>query len=180
MPDAATKAENKPSGIGLAAAALSLLICFGTICLVGSIAALFLTRNPLVPNIAAVRIILSTFDLLLLLFLVWCAWTVVGLFGLRPWARYSILVIGALDFLFFALLCALMLIARRNPIVVSLNAHPSPAVPFPVGAVILGLAGLYGFIALIGAWWLVYFNLRPVRAAFAGNSNMGRPVLGDN
>jgi hypothetical protein len=167
MPDAATKMENRPGGIGLAAAVLSLLICFGTVCLIGSIAALFLTRNPLVPHIASVRIFLSSFDLLLLLLLVWCAWTVVGLFGLRPWARYSMLIIGALDFLFFALLCALMLIARRNPIVANLDAHPSPMVPFPVGAIILALAGLYGIISLIGIWWLVYFNLRPVRAAFA-------------
>jgi hypothetical protein len=36
-----------------------------------------------------------------------------------------------------------------------------------VGAIILALAGLYGIISLIGIWWLVYFNLRPVRAAFA-------------
>jgi hypothetical protein len=167
MPDTAINVDRRPGGISLAAAALSLLICFGAIGLIGSVAALFFTRNPLVPRIATVRITLASFDLLLLAFLVWCACTVAGLFRLRSWARYSMLVIGALDFLFFALLCGLMLLARRNPIIMSLDAHPSPAVPFPVGAIITGLALLYGLIALLGVWWLIYFNLRPVRLAFA-------------
>jgi hypothetical protein len=178
MPDTATNVESKPGGISLAAAVLSLLICFGAVGLVGSIAVLFLTRNPLVPRIASVRIILASFDLLLLLFLAWCAWTVVGLFRLRLWARYSIIAIGAVDFVFFALLCATMLLARQNPIVIGMDAHPNPAMPFPLGAMILGLAVIYGAIAVIGLWWMVYFNLRPVRLAFAAaklNSLPGGP-----
>jgi hypothetical protein len=178
MPDTATNVESRPGGINLAAGVLSLLICFGAIGLVGSIAALFLTRNPLVPRIAAVRIILASFDLLLLLFLAWCAWTVVGLFRLRSAARYSIIAIGALDFVFFALLCAMMLLARQNPIVIGMDAHPNPAMPFPLGMMLLGLAVIYGAIAVIGLWWIVYFNLRPVRLAFAAaklNSLAGGP-----
>jgi len=33
--------------------------------------------------------------------------------------------------------------------------------------VFLGMAAFYGLLSLIGAWWLVYFNLRPVGTAFA-------------
>lgn len=162
MPDT----ENKPGGISLAAAVLSLLICFGAVCLIGSVAALFFTRNPLVPHIAIVRIILASFDLALLLFLVCCACTVVGLFRLRSWARYSILAIGGIDFVVFAIFSIVMIRARYTPIIIGLDAHPNPAMPFPVGAMILALAAIYGAVALIGVWWLVYFNLRTVRQAF--------------
>lgn len=163
MPDT----EHRPAGVNLAAVVLSLLICFGAVCLIGSIAALFLTRNPLVPRIATVRAILAGFDLLFLLFLAWCAWTVAGLFRLRSGARYSIIAIGVLDFLVFAAFSALMFVARRNPIVIGMDAHPSPAMPFPVGAILLAFALIYAGIALIGLWWVVYFNLGPVRMAFA-------------
>jgi hypothetical protein len=157
----------RPGGVSVAAAVLSLLICFGAVCLVGSVAALFFTRNPLVPRVASVRIILASSDLLMLFFLAWCVLTVAGLFRLRSWARYSIIAIGALDFVFFALLCGTMLMARRNPIVIGMDAHPNPAIPFPLGAMILALAVIYGTIALVGLWWMVYFNLRPVRLTFA-------------
>ena len=166
MPEITLKPDSRPPGVGIAAAVLSLLICFGAITLVGSIATLFLTRNPIVPRISSVRIIMAGFDLALLLFLVWCAWTVVGLFRMRSSARYSILAIGALDFLVFALFCATLLFARRSPIIIGMDAHPNPAMPFPLGALILALAIIYALFALIGLWWLVYFNLRTVRLAF--------------
>jgi hypothetical protein len=178
MPEAAPNVDIKPAGIGLAAAVLSLLICCGAVCLAGSIAALFLTRNPLVPRIATVRVILAGFDLLLLLFLLWCAWTVLGLFRLRSWARYSIIAIGALDFIVFALLGGTMFVARRSPVVIGMDAHPSPAMPFPLGSMILALAIIYAGIAIIGVWWVVYFNLRPVRLAFAQAQPSGSPPLG--
>jgi hypothetical protein len=170
-------AESKPGGISLAAVVLSLLICFGAVCLIGSVAALFLTRNPLIPHIASVRIILASFDLLLLLFLVWCAWTVAGLFQLRTWARYSIVAIGALDFLVFALLSATLLFARRSPIIIGMDAHPNSAMPIPLGAMLLALALIYAAVALIGAWWMIYFNLRPVRLAFAAAKTGGASRL---
>lgn len=159
--------DRKPGGIGLAAAALSLMICFGAICLIGAVGALFFTRNPLVPHIPAIRIGLASFDLLLLAFLVWSACTVAGLFRLRSWARYSIMAIGAIDFVFFALLCAAMIAARFSSIVVGMGIHPTPGMPFSIGAIIDGLAVFYGLLALVGLWWLVYFSLRPVRLAFA-------------
>lgn len=162
MPDT----DDRPGGVSLAAAVLSLLICFGAVCLLGAIGALFFTRNPLVPQIAIVRIILSSFDLLFLLLLVWCAWTVVGLFRMRSWARPSIIAIGVLDFLVFAIFSALLVRARYTPIILGMDAHPSPAMPFHFGPIMLALAAVYALVALIGLWWIVYFNLRDVRLAF--------------
>lgn len=167
MPENAINMEQKPGGIGLAAAALSLMICFGAICLIGAVGALFFTRNPLVPHIPAIRIGLALFDLLLLAFLVWSACTVAGLFRLRSWARYSMIVIGAIDFVFFALLCAAMIAARFSPFVVGMDIHPTPGMPFSIGAIVVGLAAFYGLLALVGLWWLVYFNLRSIKLAFA-------------
>jgi hypothetical protein len=54
---------------------------------------------------------------------------------------------------------------------------PMPAAaPSPVSlqVVFLGMAAFYAFLALIGAWWLVYFNLKPVRAAFSATA---QPVM---
>jgi|HubBroStandDraft_1064217.scaffolds.fasta_scaffold266845_2 hypothetical protein len=175
MPESAPGIEIRPAGVNLAAAILSLLVLFGVLVLAGAVVALFLTRNPLIPRVASVRIILASFDLLVLIFLCWCACTVAGLFRLRSWARYSMIVIGALDFIVFSFFCAAMLLARRNPIVIGMDAHPSPAVPFPVGAVITAFAVLYGIIALVGLWWMVYFNLSPVRTAFAAANRTSLP-----
>jgi hypothetical protein len=175
MPESAPDTELRPAGVNIAAAVLTLLTLFGALILVGAVAALFFQRNPIVPNIGTVRIILASFDLLLLLFLCCCAWTVVGLFRLRSWARTCMLLIGGLDFVVFGIFSTLMLIARRNPLVIGMDAHPTPAMPFPLGTVILVLAILYGAIALIGLWWMVYFNLPSVRAAFAAANSISLP-----
>jgi hypothetical protein len=176
MTDTATNhVESMPGGVSFAAVLLSLLTGLGAICLIGSTSVLFITRNPVVPSIPTVRILVASFDLLLLLFLACCAWTVVGLFRLRAWARHSILMIGAADFLFFTLLCVLMLLARHNPIVAAMSAHPGSGTSFPAATILLGLAVFYGLLALIGAWWLVYFNLEPVKLAFkAANAGPSR------
>ena len=175
MPDPLPGNPPRPPGVNIAAAILSLLVLFGALVLAGAVGALFLTRNPLIPNIPTVRVILSAFDLLLLLFLGCCVWTVVGLFRLRSWARTCMQVIGGLDFLVFAIFSGLMFLAHRNPIVIGMDAHPNPSMPFPLGAVILALAVLYGLIALIGLWWVVYFSLPSVRAAFTAANAVPGP-----
>ncbi|GGG92507.1 hypothetical protein [Silvibacterium dinghuense] len=159
--------QQRPAGVTLAAAVLSLMTLFGAVCLLSAVFALFLTRNPIVPRIAAVRAGIAGFDLVLLLFLLWCAWTIVGLFRLRPAARLSMLAIGAIDLVVFAAFAGLMLLARANPMVAGMDAHPNPAIPFPIGALLLLFALLYALFAFVGLWWLVYFNLRPVRVAFS-------------
>jgi hypothetical protein len=118
---------------------------------------------PAGPAASGVRAIMVVMTAVMLCFFLFCGWTVVGLFRMRLWARYSILVIGGLEFCCCALLCGMMLLLRSAP-------PPMPVTPSPMSfrAVLLVSAAFYGFLSLIGAWWLVYFNLAPVRGAFVG------------
>jgi hypothetical protein len=160
-------AIEKPGGVSVAAVVLGLMSLFGLLCVAVSILTMFLTRNPIVPNIASVRIIFAAFNLLMLVFVAWCFWTVVGLFQFKPWARYSIIVIGVLDFVFFTLLSAVMVAAHTSPVIAGMDVHPNTGMPFSMGVMMLGLAAFYVVLALIGVWWVVYFSLRHVRLAFA-------------
>ena len=164
--------NEKPGGIYLAAIVLALMAAFGLLSLAFSIVTLFLARHALAPEIPSVRIILAAVHLLMLAAVFWCFWTVIGLFRLRAWARYSIIVLGILDFLFFAALSAALAWLRGNPFVTAMDARPNPSMPFSPGMLMAGLAAFYGLLALVGVWWVVYFNLSRVRQAFAAS----RPV----
>jgi hypothetical protein len=75
------------------------------------------------------------------------------------------IVLGSLDFIFFAVLMAGVLIGRVKS---GMAAMPIPGHPaLTLGDIMLLLAALYALMALIGLWWVVYFNLRAVRLAFA-------------
>jgi hypothetical protein len=159
----------RPAGVVVAAVVLGLMAGIGILGgLVSTGVAIFM-QNPAVPMVPGVRIVMVLTTAMMLCFFLFCGWTVVGLFRMRLWARYSILVIGGLEFCFCALLCGMMLLLRSAP-------PPMAVMPAPMSfqAVLLVTAAFYGFLSLIGAWWLVYFNLAPVRAAFAG---MPAPVL---
>jgi hypothetical protein len=89
--------------------------------------------------------------------------TVVGLFRMRPWARISMLVIGALIAL-FGIFSTLMCFAMPS----LLRAMPLPpnTNPAAVRAVFTLMALFDMAIAAVGAWWLIYFALRSTREAF--------------
>ena len=159
--------NEKPGGIYLAAIVLALMGAFGLLTIAFSIVTLFLTSHAIAPTIPSVRIMLAVAHLLMLAAAFWCFWTVVGLFRFRPWARYSILVIGVLDFLFFAALSAGLAWLHGNPFVAAMDARPNPSMPFSPGTLMLGLAAFYAVLALVGVWWVVYFNFARVRAAFS-------------
>jgi hypothetical protein len=126
-----------------------------------------LVRNPAGPPVPGLRAVTLLVTAILLCFFLFCLWTVVALFRMRPWARYSILVIGGLEFGFSLLLCAVMILIRKvgPPI-------PPSAAPPPIAyqTLFLGIAAFYGCLSLIGLWWLIYFNLPSVRAAFTATS----------
>ncbi len=102
----------------------------------------------------------------------WGILTAVGLFRLRRWARYSVMIIGA----GLALIGLMSLLATVVMLVVPL------AVPSTLDAsqaqtaqtmteVAFGVIGfLYSIMAAVGISWLVYFNLKSVRAVFAGEA----------
>jgi hypothetical protein len=129
------------------------------------VAVLFIKQYPIVPRIPAVRLFLVCFDLLMLLILLWSIWTVVGLFQLRPWARFSILALGALDLCFFGVQ-SVGLLTLRSRYDFSMMMPTGPGA-MNVSSVLLEIAAFDALLALIGVWWLVYFSLSHVRLAFA-------------
>jgi hypothetical protein len=101
----------------------------------------------------------------------WAIATVAGLFGLRRWARYSVLVIGgamaaigSISLLTTAVTMALMPMPQPASVDPS-QAHLAQSMMKTVFAFILVF---YGLVAALGIYWLVYFNLKRVREAFAG------------
>lgn len=155
----------RPAGVVVAAIVLGLMALMGAF---GSLVAMimpFLIPNPAVPQVPGIRAIMAMTTGVMLCFFLFCLWTVVGLFRMRPWARFSILAIGGLEFCFSMLMCAVMILMRNMG-----PGMPQPVAPSPVRyqTIFLGIGAFYGILSLIGLWWLLYFNLRPVRTAFAG------------
>jgi uncharacterized membrane protein (DUF2068 family) len=113
----------------------------------------------------------------------WGMITAIGLFRMKRWARYCTLIIGGLV-AFFGVPGMIMMIAMS---VISL---PTPAGIDPAQAhtmqfvsriMFVVIAMFYACTSSIGIWWLVYFNRKAVREAFAGGSvslaPSRRPVL---
>lgn len=154
----------KPAGVIVAAVVLGLMTALALLGVIGELVATLIIHNPVMPTGPVgyhVRIILSVFDLIAICVLACCAWTVVGLFRMRNWARYSIVVLGVLTALLFGALSVIILLAWKF-----VPVPQGPAGPH-LGAVIAGVSLFYAAIGLIGVWWVVYFNLRHVRQAFA-------------
>ncbi len=168
----------RPAGVILAAVVLALMALAGIFgSLVSVAASLFLRNNPAIPAVPGMRAMMVVSVVVMLCFFLFCAWTVVGLFRMRAWARFAILAIGGLEFFFCALGAGVMILVRNMP-------QPMPtATPAPIGmpAVFIGIAAFYGLLSLIGAWWLVYFNLAPVREAFrvAGTQGSAAVIAAD-
>ena len=93
----------------------------------------------------------------------WAIATIVGLVRLKTWARFSILVIGGL-LAFFGITSAAFLALLPAIMAASSQQTPMPAHVMQGMLLVLGL--FYTAIAATGVWWLVYFNLRSVKAYF--------------
>jgi hypothetical protein len=165
MPTDGTK---KPAGVSVAAIILALMAAVGLLVAGLLVAVLFLKHYPIVPNIPAVRLFVICFDVLMFLLVLWSIWTVVGLFQLKPWARFSILALGALDLCFFGVQ-SLGLLMLRSRYDFSMMMPTGPGA-IHVSTVLLEIAAFDALLALIGVWWLVYFSLSYVRLAFVGHS----------
>ena len=118
---------------------------------------------PLSPDL--LKYTLAGVALIELLIAAWGIFTIVGLLRLKSWARYSILVIGGLLALFgiasaagLALLPAIM---AQTP-----QAQGAALPPHLMQGLLLALGLFYTGVAAVGVWWLVYFNLRTVKAYF--------------
>jgi hypothetical protein len=157
---------NKPAGISIAAIVLALMAAVGLLAAGLLVAVLFLKHYPVVPNIPTVHLFVVCFDLLIFLLVLWSIWTVVGLFQLKPWARFSILALGALDLCFFGVQSVgLLMLRSRSDFSLTMPTGPGA---IHVSTVLLEIAAFDAVLALIGVWWLVYFSLSHVRLAFVG------------
>ena len=157
----------RPLGVTIAATILGLMTGFGFLSgLFALIGALFI-RNPAIPADASrtVQLVMVGSDLAFFCLLAFYAWVVVDLFRMRRWARYGILVVGALMALSFGAMSALMFLMPRS-VPVQANASGSP-MPQNLDALLTVVGVIYAAIALIGVWWVIYFNLKQVRQAFA-------------
>lgn len=152
----------RPVGVILAAVVLGCIALFGILGCLLTLAVTFFLHNPIIQQAPGVRTIVGVLECAMLVFFLWCVWTVVGLFRMKLWARLSIIVIGGIVFVLSALAALGTFLARGF-------APPLPAGSAPVNmqAVFIGVALFYFCVSLIGVWWLVYFNLPSVRAAFA-------------
>jgi len=95
---------------------------------------------------------------------VWAILTVIGILRLRPWARYSILVIGG-GLAGIGTLLALGTAFSRTMLFTMPTRSPAPD-PHIMAVIFAVLIAIYIGIAIIGIWWLVYFNLRTTRELF--------------
>jgi hypothetical protein len=103
-------------------------------------------------------------------FAVWGVVTAINLLQLREWARISMIVFSGL-LLVMAVPGLLMMLVMPLPV------PPAPAVPsgeaMPsmehlMTAMRIIMAVFYALLALLGGWWLYFFNSRPIREQFRG------------
>lgn len=155
----------RPAGVIAAAVVLGLIALIGIFAMMAGLGFAVFVRNPILPS--AFRPFVILFDSLGLCFFLFCAWVVVDLFRMRNWARISAVILGALIFLFSALAGVGILLAQKYAAL--LPQRPNPV---DMTLIFVCIAIFYFVIALIGLWWIVYFNLRYVRAAFQTSNIM--------
>jgi hypothetical protein len=123
------------------------------------------TPAPLAPG--SLRAITVAMDLVWLGFSAWGIATAVGLFRMRNWSRRSVLTFSGL-LIFFGGLAAL------NVAMVPLPPAPRVSPGFTTHMRIV-IAVFYAVLALIGVFWLIYFNRPGVRAAFGSGAVVTQP-----
>lgn len=166
----------RPMGVVLSAVVLALVSLFQVLMAAGVALGGVLVQSQIRSGAAAATPMPVGFPVILcascVFFLALAAWgilTVVGLFRMRRWARYSALVIGgglALIGLFSALAMLMMMVV---PLPVPAGADPSQtqSVQAMTKVVFGGMALFYGLVFALGVSWLVYFSLKSVREAFS-------------
>jgi len=116
---------------------------------------------------AFVRTSLALTGVMMLLLSLWGIATAIGLFRLRNWSRISMLIFAGL----LTLGCGMSLVVFN---VMPMPASPADAsVHVDMSGIMLGLSVFYGLLALLGGFWLYFFNSAKVRAQFAGVTASG-------
>lgn len=164
-------AAKRPVGLVLAAIVLALFSCMGVLSGVSVLLTAVFIHPPEVEQYRLIEVVQIAFGIFLLLLCGLCGWMVVGLFRVKKWARIGMIVLGAVVAVFSFLSAVLYFVLAFASIPIP-EGSPTIA-PAMMKLVFFGLAGFSLVFTLIGMWWLVYFNLRHVRALFAGNDSAG-------
>jgi ABC-type antimicrobial peptide transport system permease subunit len=102
----------------------------------------------------------------------WGIATGVNLLQLREWARISMIVFSAL-LLVMGVPGLLMMLVMPLPTPPASASPPGDTMPSPehlMTAVRVVLAVLYALLALLGGWWIYFFNSRPIRELFQNST----------
>jgi hypothetical protein len=148
---------NRPGGVTVSAVFLILGSMF--VALIG--VAMLFARSfapPTTPQPPFFETIMIVSACLFFVLALWGGLAAFGLFRMRPWARLSILVIGALLMIFFGISLAMFLFATQQ--------MPEFQTSGRAGSILGVFVGIYSIPILAGLWWLIYFNRAPVKAAF--------------
>jgi hypothetical protein len=108
--------------------------------------------------------------ILMLGFAAWGVATGSSLLQLREWARISMIIFSGL-LLVMAVPGLLMMLVMPLPTPPPDAFPPGDALPSPehlMTAVRVVMAVFYALLALLGGWWIYFFNSRPVRELFRG------------
>ena len=132
-------------------------------------------------NSAAPQIPKSFGVIVVFVLLVMAAWgiaTGINLLHLREWARMSMLAFSGL-LLVISVPGILMMLFMPFP---AAPKTPDPALMQRVmAATRVGMVVLYALLTVLAAWWLYFFNSRPVKEQFRGPDALGQtssPVWG--
>lgn len=158
-----------PSGVIIAAVVLAVMAFIALLIAACAAYVMFATNSALIPRIPSVRMVAGGLDALIVALVILSAATIVGLFRLKIWARYSITILGLLDLLVFAFMAVGILVVRAKSGMAALTIPNNPGLT--LGEIMVGLACLYGALALIGVWWMIYFNTERIRLVFAESRN---------
>ena len=172
----------RPAGVVASAVVLALVSLFQIVMALGMalaaaidqdkglVAAQSAAATPAAPLPSWMPVLMYGMGVFFLLLAAWGIATTIGVYRLRHWARYSILIIGGCMAVFFSIYTLLMLVLMAVP--VSIPATPAAPDPHATEAIYKITMGILAFLcalgAAIGVWWLVYFNRKSVRAVFAG------------
>jgi hypothetical protein len=154
-----------PAGVIIAAVVLAVMAFLALLIAACAACVMFGTNSALIPHIPSVRMVAGGVDALVVALVILAAATIVGLFRLQIWARYSISLLGLLDLLVFGIMAAGVLVARAKFGMAAMAIPNNPGLT--LGEIMVGLACLYGVLALIGVWWMIYFNTERIRLVFA-------------
>ncbi len=160
------------SAIVLSLSALFLLLTAALMTLVG----IFASRKPsLQPEPHFLLYLMLAIGLFYAALAVWAILTVIGILRLRPWARYSILIIGGGTFI-LGIFGALGSVFSHTMAPTVATQNPTADLRI-TSAVFLFMAIFELLIAAIGIWWLIYFNLRPIRELFSNPATLLQPSI---